>query len=264
MPAMNPVPFMLQGSQVRMAAATAARKGRRSGTRREESEVKGGGVKGEMVPAFVTSLASNDEQKLRNLQRACLYRLSGMDAGILRRKPVLERLALELNMQRGLRLLFLCIFMFGIVIYASMVESQSTIRMGTLRTFRAMFDTEGLSAINTREALAEYLQFVSDQSKKLMPLSSDHFMGQGGEIRIVTGLSTYPPSTPYTLQVANSEVTHADFSPTSDLLPYCWISDALGEAGGRRFERPVAFSVIWASGTTAYSCAANIPVAPGV
>jgi hypothetical protein len=155
----------------------------------------------------MSTLASDDERVLnaRKMQKLGLRYLSGIGTGILRRQPLLERLQLELNMQRGLRLLFLCICMFAIVIYAAMVESQSTVRMGTLRMFRTRFDTQGMSAINTREGLVRYLEFVSDQSKQLMPLSSDHFIEESGEVKMVTGLSKYSANTPRTLLVSLSQ-----------------------------------------------------------
>jgi hypothetical protein len=48
----------------------------------------------------------------------------------LKRKALLQRLELELDLQRGLRLLVLCLCMFAVVIFASVIESQASVRRG--------------------------------------------------------------------------------------------------------------------------------------
>ena len=55
-----------------------------------------------------------------------------LSLSVLRRNKLLERLELELQLQHGFRLLILCILMFGIVIYASLIESQAQTRLGIL------------------------------------------------------------------------------------------------------------------------------------
>ena len=56
-------------------------------------------------------------------------RLQCAHAG-LKRKALLQRLQLELDLQRGLRLLVLCICMFAVVIAASVIQSQASVRLG--------------------------------------------------------------------------------------------------------------------------------------
>ena len=45
------------------------------------------------------------------------------------RQPLVERLELDLEMIRGLRLLFFCAVMFGLVIYAANLEKRSAQRL---------------------------------------------------------------------------------------------------------------------------------------
>ena len=51
----------------------------------------------------------------------------------LERKQLMDRLDLESNLQRGFRLLLLCILMFATVVYSSMLETRAPVRLGTLR-----------------------------------------------------------------------------------------------------------------------------------
>ena len=55
------------------------------------------------------------------------------------RQPLIERLQLELNLMRGLRLLFLCALMFGLVIYAANLELRAAQRLGLLHTYATIF-----------------------------------------------------------------------------------------------------------------------------
>ena len=45
------------------------------------------------------------------------------------RQPLVERLELDLDLMRGLRLLFFCGLMFGLVIYAANLEKRSAERL---------------------------------------------------------------------------------------------------------------------------------------
>jgi hypothetical protein len=47
-------------------------------------------------------------------------------------QPLVERLELDLEMIRGLRLLFFCAVMFGLVIYAANLEKRSAERLADL------------------------------------------------------------------------------------------------------------------------------------
>ena len=48
------------------------------------------------------------------------------------RKQLIDRLELESNLQRGFRLLLLCMLMFGTIVYSSMLETRAPVRLGTL------------------------------------------------------------------------------------------------------------------------------------
>ncbi len=56
------------------------------------------------------------------------------------RQPLIDRLQLELNLMRGLRLLVLCALMFGLVIYAANLELRSAQRLGLLNTYTTIFE----------------------------------------------------------------------------------------------------------------------------
>ena len=76
----------------------------------------------------------------------------------LKRTNLVERLELELSMQRGLRLLFLCMALFTLVVLASVIESASASRFGLLQTYQTIFGLDdSLADIKTVEALKESL-----------------------------------------------------------------------------------------------------------
>lgn len=58
------------------------------------------------------------------------------DRSSMSRPALLERVKLELELLRGLRLLLLCAAVFSIVIYASSIEKRSEYRLGLLVGFR--------------------------------------------------------------------------------------------------------------------------------
>ena len=70
---------------------------------------------------------------------------------------------------RGLRLLFLCALMFGLVIYAAKMELRSAQRLGLLNTYTTIFslNPDDLAAIKTPDAFFDYLKLLSEQSRLL-------------------------------------------------------------------------------------------------
>lgn len=73
---------------------------------------------------------------------------------------LLERLELELSLQRGLRLLALCIMLFTLICYASVLESASPARLGLLQTYKTIFGLDdSLADIKTIEDLKGFLFF---------------------------------------------------------------------------------------------------------
>jgi hypothetical protein len=88
---------------------------------------------------------------------------------LLHKQPLIERLQLELNLMRGLRLLFLCALMFGLVIYAAKMELRSAQRLGLLNTFSTIFslNADALYEIKTPQHFFDYLRMVSEQSRLL-------------------------------------------------------------------------------------------------
>jgi hypothetical protein len=67
------------------------------------------------------------------------------------RQPLIDRLKLELDLMRGLRLLILCALMFMLVIFAANMELRSAQRLGLLHTNTTIFalnpdDLEGTDA----------------------------------------------------------------------------------------------------------------------
>ena len=90
----------------------------------------------------------------------CASMTSGLIAPTtkLKRTNLVERLELELSMQRGLRLLFLCMALFTLVVLASVIESASASRFGLLQTYQTIFGLDdSLADIKTVEALKESL-----------------------------------------------------------------------------------------------------------
>jgi len=125
------------------------------------------------------------------------------------RDMLIERLKLELDLTRGLRLLILCIGMFLIVSYAAMTEAKSEGRLGLLQTYKSLFllDEESLSAIKTPEAFAEYYKTVSKNSRYLMPTSSEYFVEEEGELKIYDGLTEkWTASVDLSVKVLNPKI----------------------------------------------------------
>lgn len=66
--------------------------------------------------------------------------------------------------QRGLRLLLLCLAMFAVVIFSSVIESQSAQRLGLMKSYSTIFSLDdSLADIKTTDDLFEYLRHVSSQ-----------------------------------------------------------------------------------------------------
>jgi hypothetical protein len=137
-------------------------------------------------------LDTREQAAAKTIQRAALPRLIG-DHAALQRKPLLERLELELELQRGLRLLMLCFCMFAAVIYASILESQAPVRLGLLNTYKSLFSLDdSLADVKTSNDLMEYLSMISQQARLIQPVSSAYFVEEsGGELKILSGLHRF-------------------------------------------------------------------------
>lgn len=75
-------------------------------------------------------------------------------AGALPAHLLRERLTLEVEMRRGLRLLFACALMFVVVMYSASIDRSTSVRIETLSSFKSLFDTGSMPDINTREDFA--------------------------------------------------------------------------------------------------------------
>ena len=97
--------------------------------------------------------SDRENQAASKLQRFWLNKYG--DKNSLRRPALVERMQLELNLLRGLRLLLLCACMFFLVIFAANLEKRSGYRLGLLTTYKDLFGLtdENLSAITTPDAL---------------------------------------------------------------------------------------------------------------
>ena len=96
----------------------------------------------------------------------------------IQREKLRERLNLEVVLTRGLRLLGLCLCMFIVVVYAAILEADSSGRLGLLKTYKTLFALDDLKDMRTPEEFSEYLALVSKISRALMPASSNYFVEQ--------------------------------------------------------------------------------------
>ena len=79
------------------------------------------------------------------------------------RIPLLERIQLELKMLHGLHLLLLCACLFGVVVYASILEKRPSYWLGLLNTHTSIIDLGdgSLAGIKTPDDLSLYLTDLS-------------------------------------------------------------------------------------------------------
>ena len=112
--------------------------------------------------------------------------------------------------------------MFGVVYYAAIVERQHDIRRGTrvclcdqsvcrvfashssgrprslpspgaglLNTYKSLFSLDdSLAEIQTRDALFDYLREVSKQARLIQPLSSEYFVEDISQLKVISGVCT--------------------------------------------------------------------------
>jgi hypothetical protein len=112
---------------------------------------------------------SLETRAVKKIQRLVAAKHASKQGNTLGRKPLVERLQLDLDLIRGLRLLFFCALMFGLVIYAANLEKRSAQRLGLLNTFSTIFslNADTLYEIKTPENFFDYLRMVSEQSRLL-------------------------------------------------------------------------------------------------
>jgi len=112
---------------------------------------------------------SLEVRAVKKIQRLVAGKHASKQRNTLGRKPLVERLQLDLDLIRGLRLLFFCALMFGLVIYAANLEKRSAQRLGLLNTFSTIFslNADALYEIKTPQHFFDYLRMVSEQSRLL-------------------------------------------------------------------------------------------------
>ena len=108
-------------------------------------------------------------------------------------QPLIDRLQLELNLMRGLRLFFLCALMFGLFIHAANLEKRSSQRLSLLNTYKSIFilNDEDLHHKKTPDDFFDYLGELSKQARLLQPLSSEYFIEETGEKKIMQGVRRF-------------------------------------------------------------------------
>jgi len=108
-------------------------------------------------------------------------------------------------MLRGLRLLLLCACLFGVVVYAAILEKRSSDRLGLLNTYTSIFDLgdENLAGIKTPNDLFSYLKDVLAASRLLLPLSSAYFVEETGEMKVLQGVRKF--TSPEAIEVEGLE-----------------------------------------------------------
>ena len=137
-----------------------------------------------------TSRGCSREESLRHeaareIQRSAMH--NGLIAPTigLNRVVLLERLDLELQLRRGLAQLALCLILFSLVAYSSVLEKVSVQRLGMLNVYKTLFQLDdSLAEIRTIEGLRDYMTEVSVQSHLLQPLSSIYFKDSEGEVAL--------------------------------------------------------------------------------
>ena len=158
---------------------------------------------------------SRKHEAARHIQAAALGRVIGSTMK-LKREMLLERLELELNLQRGLRLLLLCIALFVLVVYSMVVESTSPFRLGLLQTFKTVFLLDdSLADIKTLRAFKEYMKTLNQQTRLLMPLSTEYFSEHDGEIRIFEGTRSFEEKLPLNVRDMNPKVDTPEWTLTA-------------------------------------------------
>jgi len=128
------------------------------------------------------------------IQKAMTRRYLGNNIVFLR-QFLLQRILLELQLMRGLRLLMWCLLMFGIVIHASMLEKQGPTQFGLMKSFSspALFqlDLDYLAEIRSPAAFMDYLQGISDGSHLLLPKSMEYMYEETSEIKVLAGVNPF-------------------------------------------------------------------------
>ena len=149
------------------------------------------------------------------IQAAAIRRL--ICPGIqIERSMLLDRLELELHMRRGLRLFFLCIVLFVVILCAHTVEADSLKRLGLMQTFKTVFLLDdSLADIKTIHGLRGYLQTISARSRLLMPLSMEYFSEQEGEIRIFEGIRSFEAALPLNVRDMHPKVDTLEWTMTA-------------------------------------------------
>jgi hypothetical protein len=155
------------------------------------------------------------QKAAQTIQAAAINRLVAPRIQV-KRVTLLERLELELDMQRGFRLFLLCSILFILVVYAQMIEGDGLKRLGLLQTFKTIFLLDdSLADIKTLRGLKDYMGTVSKQSRLLMPLSSEYFSEQEGEIRLFEGIRSFDEALPLNVRDMRPKVDNQEWTITA-------------------------------------------------
>jgi hypothetical protein len=155
----------------------------------------------------------------------------------LKRMYLLERLQLELDLIRGLRLLALCLVLFALVCYAAVLESVSDARLGLMNTYKTVFNLDdGLADIKTADDLQSYLQLLSARSRLLQPLSSVYFGDAEGEIKIFANTRSFDAALNLNARGLNPRVDSAEWTITA------WVQLDI-EGGTNIIRKPLGVSL---------------------
>jgi hypothetical protein len=113
--------------------------------------------------------------------------------------------------QRGLRLLLLCLAMFAVVIFSSVIESQSAKRLGLMKSYSTIFSLDdSLADIKTTDDLFDYLRHVSSQ----VPRTHSNTYPSSFP-------PTHPSSLPASLEIIMPRAFHAGALSSPATSPCC-------------------------------------------
>ncbi|CAE8712165.1 unnamed protein product [Polarella glacialis] len=144
----------------------------------------------------VAGPATQEVASLR-LQRLVIRVLRLNDRYRLNNRELVERLLVERALHRGLRLILVFMFLFGLLIAGNLLETSA----GSLSVhdgYTEILDLHATKEVTTLPMLKTFLQELSTASKKLQPTSRFYFDNQATQ-KILSGMQSF--DTPLQLQV---------------------------------------------------------------
>ena len=184
-------------------------------------------------PAPLSREESRRHEAARLIQVAAFRRGLIAPSIHMNREALLLRLRLELNLQRALRLLAMCLILFALVVYAGVVESDPESRLGLKESFKSLFAlNESLADIKTQNGLRDFMVNVSKQSQLLMPLSNEYFSTKEGQVLIFEGIREFEDFHTMNVRDLNVNVDIREFTITA------WVQYET-EGGGNIVRKPL-------------------------